>query len=107
MTLPALIVAGDKDKSAHFSDRDDWREDPFTFSKGSNQMLTIFGGEHILGGISGYDVAETTDEDPERVAFVRESILAYLRSTLYSNDSSWNDLTIELNAGDKGRIDFK
>lgn len=107
MTLPALIVAGDEDKSANFSDRDDWRADPYSFSKGSKEMLTIFGGEHILGGISGYDVAETTDENPDRVAFVRESILAYLRTTLYSNDSSWADLTKELDGGGKGRIDSK
>ncbi|MBT1709670.1 alpha/beta fold hydrolase [Fulvivirgaceae bacterium PWU5] len=107
MTLPALVVAGDKDKNPNFSDRDDWRADPYTFSKGPKCMFTIFGAEHMLGGISGYDVAETSDENPERVAFVRESILAYLRSTLYSNDSSWEDLKKEVNGGTKGRIDCK
>ena len=91
MALPALVVAGDKDKNVRFSDRNDWRSDAYHLSPGPKCLLTVFGGEHILGGISGYDAAETTDESPERVAFVRETILTYLRTALNPADSSWED----------------
>ena len=37
---------------------------------------------HLLGGVSGYDAAETTDEDPERVALVQR-LTWVLRTTLY------------------------
>ena len=39
-----------------------------------------------LGGVSGYDAAETTDESPERVATVQRLTWAYLRSALYPGD---------------------
>ncbi len=109
MTLPALVVAGDKDKNVNFSDRDDWRSDAYYLSPGPKCLLTVFGGEHILGGISGYDAAETTDESPERVAFVRETILAYLRTALNPADSSWEDAQKALReeANPKARIECK
>jgi hypothetical protein len=37
--------------------------DPYTLSTGPKSLATVFGGENIPGGISGYDAAETTDED--------------------------------------------
>ncbi|MFF8670251.1 hypothetical protein [Streptomyces sp. NPDC015242] len=46
---------------------------------------------HILGGISGYDAAETNDEIFERVATLRALVWAYLRSRLYSADPSWRN----------------
>jgi hypothetical protein len=45
----------------------------------------------MLGGISGYAAAETTDEDPERVAFVGALAWAYLRSNLYPGATSWDE----------------
>ena len=54
-------------------------------------MLTLFGGEHMLGGITGYLAEETTDEDPERVAAVAQLSWAYLQSALFPGDQSWND----------------
>jgi hypothetical protein len=89
MLTPSLIVAGDKDKNPMFSERDDWRADAYYLSDGPKDLLTVIGGEHILGGISGYDAAETTDENPERVALVQQATLAYIRSALYEGDSSW------------------
>ncbi len=85
MKMPALVVvvAGDKDKNINFSERDDWRADAHFLSPGPKCLLTIFGGEHILGGISGYDAAETTDDSPERVALLQKLTLAYLCSVLY------------------------
>ncbi|MET8862801.1 hypothetical protein ABZW11_07570 [Nonomuraea sp. NPDC004580] len=45
--------------------------------------------EHRLGGISTFHAAETTDENPDRVAAVRALIWAYLRSELYPGDPAW------------------
>lgn len=109
MTMPALVVNGEQDKSPMFSDRDDWRADAYPLSPGPKCLLTVFGGQHILGGISGYDAAETKDESPERVAFVRETILAYLRTALNPEDSSWEDAKKSLaqDQAAKGRIECK
>lgn len=109
MTMPALVVAGDKDKNINFSDRDDWRADAYHLSPGPKCLLTIFGGEHILGGISGYDVAETTDDSPERVELVRILTLAYLRSALYPEDASWEEAKNALreDANPKAKIECK
>ncbi len=65
MTTSALVVAGDKDVNPMFSDRVAWRADAYVLSPGPKCLLTLFGAEHILGGVSGYDAAETTDESPE------------------------------------------
>ncbi len=109
MTMPALVVNGDKDKNANFSDRADWRADAYFLSPGPKCLLTIFGGEHILGGISGYDAAETSDESPERVAVVQQLTTAYLRTALYPKDYSWEDAKKALNeeANPKARIECK
>jgi len=109
MSLPALIVNGDKDVNLMFSDVDNWRADAYYQSTGTKDLLTVFDAEHIFGGISGYDALETSDENPERVAFVCESILAYLQSSLNEGDQSWEELKKTLNGvpGAKGRIDSK
>jgi predicted alpha/beta-hydrolase family hydrolase len=109
MSLPALIVNGDEDKNPNFSDQDNWRADGYYLSKGPKSLLTVYGAEHIFGGISGYDALETSDESPERVAFVCEAILAYLSTALSANDTSWSMLEKALNGapGAKGRIDNK
>jgi pimeloyl-ACP methyl ester carboxylesterase len=109
MSLPALIVNGDEDKNPNFSDQDNWRADGYYLSKGPKSLLTVYDAEHIFGGISGYDALETSDESPERVAFVCQSILAYLRTALNPKDASWSKLEEELNGapGAKGHIDNK
>ncbi|MGW7194643.1 alpha/beta hydrolase family protein [Streptomyces chryseus] len=89
MATPALIVAGDNDQS-HLSTRGpDWFTDPYTYSPASKSLLTLFGAEHSLGGIPGYEVAETTDESPARVALIQHLTTAFLRSALYPEDTSW------------------
>ena len=90
MTTPALVVAGDADVNPRFSARADWRADAYFHSPGPKSLLTVFGGGHLLGGISGYDAAETTDESPERVAVVQRLTWAYLRSALYPEDPAWS-----------------
>jgi predicted dienelactone hydrolase len=90
MTTPALVVAGDNDVSPHLTVRGaDWHADPYFLSTGPKCLLTLFGAEHGLGGVSGYDAGETTDESPERVATVQRLTWAYLRSALYPEDPSW------------------
>lgn len=91
MKTPALVVAGDSDVSPYLTTRGaDWHADPYTFSTGSKSLLTLFGGEHGLGGVAGYDVAETTDESIERVGAVQRLSRAYLRSALYPEDPIWS-----------------
>ncbi|MGC4808493.1 hypothetical protein [Micromonospora sp. DT233] len=99
MTGQALVVVGDKDHNPMFTDREDWRADAYHRSPGGNKtLLTVFGGEHMLGGVSGYDANETTDEDPERVAAVRALIWAYLRSALVPGDPAWSRSVAALDA---------
>ncbi|MCM3702292.1 alpha/beta fold hydrolase [Paenibacillus macerans] len=109
MNTPALVVAGDHDQS-HLSTRGpDWFTDPYFLSPGSKSLLTLFGGEHSLGGIPGYNVAETTDENPERVALVQRLTWAYLRNALDLDDSSWPAAraALEESAHPLGRIESK
>ena len=89
MTTPALIVAGDHDQSPLSTRGPDWFTDAYTYSPGSKSLLTLFGAEHSLGGIAGHESAETTDENPVRVALVQQLTAAFLRSALYPEDISW------------------
>jgi predicted alpha/beta-hydrolase family hydrolase len=90
MTTPTLVIVGDKDFTWELSSKGaDYHTDPYTCSPGSKSLLTLFGGEHLLGGVTGFDAAGTTDEDPERVAVIQRLSLAYLQSTLYDDDPSW------------------
>ncbi|RSN40299.1 chlorophyllase [Amycolatopsis sp. WAC 04197] len=110
MTTPALVVAGDKDDSGHLTVRGpEWHADPYFLSPGRKALLTLFGAEHGLGGVSGYDVAETTDENPERVAAVGHLTWAYLRSELYPGDTAWQVACEELAAAPDplGRVESK
>ena len=109
MTAPVLVVAGDQDRSDRFSARADWRTDAYHRSPGPKCLFTVLGSGHMLGGISGYDVAETDDENPARVAFVRKTILAYLRTALNPADTSWDNAQNALQAQDQpqGRIECK
>jgi dienelactone hydrolase len=98
MTTPALVVAGDNDRS-HLSTRGpDWFTDPYTCSPGDKSLLTVFGAEHSLGGIPGHEVAETTDESPARVALIQRLTTAYLRSALHPGDTSWKTAVTALEA---------
>ncbi|MGW7255143.1 alpha/beta hydrolase family protein [Streptomyces sp. NPDC054834] len=110
MTTPTLVVAGDKDASAHLTVRGpEWHTDPYHLSPGPKSLLTLFDAEHGLGGISGYDVAETTDENPERVSAVQRLTWAYLRSELYPGDPAWQAARDALTAGPDplGRVESK
>lgn len=90
MTTPTLVVVGDSDTSAHLTVRGaGWHADAYHHGPGSKYLLTLAGAKHGLGGIAGYDAAETDDESPERLAIVQRVTWAYLRSALYANDPAW------------------
>lgn len=110
MTTSTLVVAGDKDASTHLTVRGpDWHADPYFLSPGPKSLLTLFDAEHGLGGVSGYDVAETTDENPERVAAVQRLTWAYLRTELHPGDSAWQAARDALTADPDplGRVESK
>ena len=89
MRTPTLVVAGDKDDSPLTVLGPEWFTDAFTLSPGADWLVTLFGGEHMLGGISGYLVTETTDENPQRVSAVQHVTCAYLQSVLDPGNELW------------------
>jgi len=110
MTTPTLVVAGDRDVNPNFTDRGaDWRADAYFLSPGPKCLLTLFGAEHSLGGVAGYDAAETTDEHPARVALIQRLTWAYLRTALYPTDPAWPAASAALmqSANPLGRIEAK
>ncbi len=67
-----------------------WTADPYVLSPGRKSPLTLFAAEHFPGGISGYEAAETPDENPAaHVAVVRRVPLAHLRHTLGVGSTDW------------------
>lgn len=109
MTTPALVVVGDKDVNPNLTVRGaDWTADAYFSSTGPKCLLTIIGGTHGLGGVSGYDAAEPTDESPERVSTIQRLTWAYLRSALYPEDSSWSAASAALaSLNALGRLECK
>ena len=91
MTTPTLVVAGDHDQSPLSTKGPEWFTEPYRLSTGPKSLLALYGAEHTLGGIQGYNQADTTDESPERVALIQRLTWAYLRSTLDPTDSSWTE----------------
>ncbi len=109
MATPALVVAGDRDHSPLTVRGPDWMADPYFLSPGSKSLLTLFGAEHSLGGIPGYEAKETTDESPERVALIQRLTWAYLRHALDIEDADWSaaQKTLSADANPLGRIESK
>lgn len=96
MQTQTLVVAGDHDHSPLTVLGPEWFADAYVLSPGADSLVTCFGGEHMLGGISGYGVTETTDENPARVAVVQQLTLAYLRSALDPASTAWADALLTL-----------
>lgn len=90
MKAPALVVMGDADASVLSTRGPDWSADPYRLSPPGKSLLILFGAEHSLGGIPGYEAAETTDEDPARVAALQRLTTAYLRTALDPDDPAWD-----------------
>lgn len=89
MRTPALVVVGDRDDSPLSRRGPEWMTDAYTLSPGDKSLLTLFGAEHSLGGIPGYEARETTDENPEHVALLQRVTWAYLRHALGVDDTAW------------------
>lgn len=110
MTTRSLVVVGSDDASAHLTVRGpSWHEDPYHYSPGAEALMTVLGGKHGLGGISGYDARETDDEDPERLEIVLRMTWAYLRSALDGDDRAWTDARAALQAyaSSQARVDLR
>ncbi|MBT2622658.1 hypothetical protein [Chryseobacterium sp. ISL-6] len=97
MLTPALVVAGDKDVSPISSKGEKYHMDAYYQSPGKKDLLILIDGKHMLGGVTGYDAAETTDENPERVAIIQKMTTAYLRSFFSPQDNSWKNESKKLN----------
>jgi predicted dienelactone hydrolase len=96
MKIPALVVAGDKDISPLTLKGPEWFTEAYYHSPGATDLLLLHGGEHMLGGISGYLVRETTDEDPARVLIVQRFTTAYLFKMLKADKAQWSKALIWL-----------
>ncbi|GAB3458078.1 hypothetical protein GCM10027570_41250 [Streptomonospora sediminis] len=109
MTTPALVVMGDADHLPLTVRGPDWTADPYLMSSGDKSLLTLFGAEHSLGGIFGYDAKENTDENPERLALIQRATWAYLRHALGIDGSDWSAAHKTLSEGSHplGRIESK
>ncbi|WP_017624047.1 alpha/beta hydrolase family protein [Nocardiopsis chromatogenes] len=90
MAAPTLVIAGGKDRSQLSTRGPEWFTDAYHLSPSPKSLLTIDEGEHSLGGIVGEEAAETTDEDPARVALVADAVAAYLLDTLKVDGTAWN-----------------
>jgi dienelactone hydrolase len=109
LTAPAFIAAGDHDQSPLSTRGPDWFTDVYTMSPANKTLVTLFGGEHGLGGVNGYEAAATTDENPERVALVQRLTTAYLRAVVLDDRDAWKTAADELRTGaePQGRIESK
>jgi pimeloyl-ACP methyl ester carboxylesterase len=103
LVTPTLVVVGDADRSPLTVRGPDWFADPYRLSPGGRVLLTLEDGEHMLGGISGYAVTETTDESPERVACVQSATAAFLDAMLKSGDLRQPDLATSFRRAVEGQ----
>lgn len=107
MSTPTLVVAGDHDQSLLSTRSPDWFTDVYTLSPGAQSFVTLFGGEHSLGGIHAYKATDTTDESPERVDLVRRTSTAFLKKALNIDGAAWDEVTAGAATEPAGRIDWK
>lgn len=103
LRTPSIAVAGDQDQSALSTRGPDWFTDVYHLSPGVRHLVTLFGGEHSLGGIQDYASTATTDESPERVDLVRRTTTAFLRTTLGVDPGAWAEVAAATH--EHGRID--
>lgn len=110
MSAPTLVVRGDADDLTHLTVAGpEWLEGPYRLAPAPKSQLVLADGEHGLGGVSAYDAAETTDENPDRVAVVQRLSWAFLQSALNPGHPAWQDAVDELSAArpSLGRVESK
>lgn len=99
MTSPALVITGGEDRSAMSTRGPDWFTDAYHLSPAPKRLLTILDGEHTLGGVAGEAVAETSDENPARVALVAKAVVGYLLDVLGLDHEPWKELAEDTATG--------
>lgn len=109
LTRPTFVVRGDEDESPLTTGGPDWFRDPYLYSPGASALLTLIGGKHMLGGISGYGAAETDREDPAHVALVQWGSTAFLRMALNEDGPGWQQFCRSLQSDPEapGKIELK
>jgi len=107
LNTPALVVAGDHDQSALSTRGPDWFTDVYRFSPGARSLVTLYGGEHTLGGIQAYKATDTTDESPARVDLVRRTTTAFLNKALGGGSAAWDQVSVAAATEHVGGIDSK
>ncbi|MFJ3667125.1 alpha/beta hydrolase family protein [Streptomyces sp. NPDC090106] len=106
LATPSIVVAGDRDQSALSTRGPTWFTDVYHHSPGARHLVTLYGGEHTLGGIQDYMSTATTDESPQRVDLVRRTTTAFLLKALGIDHAAWAE--VASTAHDPvGRIDSK
>ncbi|WP_290055731.1 alpha/beta hydrolase family protein [Amycolatopsis solani] len=94
LSTRTLVVYGENDDQPIATTRGaEWHAEPYHLSPGADALLTLPGAKHYLGGIMGYSLAETDDEDPERLAVTQRMTWAYLQSALNAGDPAWQRAT--------------
>lgn len=88
VTTKTLVVAGDADVSPLTVIGPAWFTDAYTLMPGASTLVTIKGGEHMLGGIDGL-TGHGPSESPAQVAAVQRLTWAWLRTALYPEDPAW------------------
>ena len=70
-------------------------------------QLTVALPRRKIGGVAGWDAAETDDEDPDRLAVTLRMTAAYLRSALDADDPAWVEARAALthHAAALGRVE--
>jgi hypothetical protein len=109
MAAPTLVVVGDQDNAPELTSRGAaYHADAYHRAPGPKSLLTLHGAEHMLGGITGYDTAETTDENPERVAVTQRMTWAFLRDALTGDADGWKSAVSAFGQlGAIGRLESK
>lgn len=91
MDTPALVIGGAEDVATHLNVRGpEWYTDAYALSPGRKALLQLFGAGHSLGGVSGYDAAEATDENPELADAALWLTWAFLRTELGLDEHAWD-----------------
>ncbi len=107
MSVPALVIAGEKDQSKMSTRGPDWFLDAYRLSPAPKRLMAVPDGEHTLGGIAGEAVAETTDADPTRVDLVADAVSAYLLDALDLHTDAWSKFRVAAEAGQRASLQRK